>query len=110
MSVGYEHIDLKDCQKRQIYVCNTPNVSTDSVAELTVALLLLTARRLLEGNYRLSHGVLVFAQPETPLSPESFSSRADNGRGLILRAMTKTQCYNLFISYSNQQFDIGYFR
>lgn len=50
MSVGYEHIDLKDCQKRQIYVCNTPNVSTDSVAELTVALLLLTARRLLEGT------------------------------------------------------------
>ena len=50
MSVGYEHIDLKECQARQIYVCNTPNVSTDSVAELTVALLLLTARRLLEGR------------------------------------------------------------
>ena len=49
MSVGYEHIDLKECQKRDIGVCNTPNVSTDSVAELTVALLLLTARRLLEG-------------------------------------------------------------
>ena len=50
MSVGYEHIDLTECQNRQIYVCNTPNVSTDSVAELTVALLLLTARRLLEGT------------------------------------------------------------
>ena len=33
------------------------------------------------------------------------SSRADNGRGLILRAMTKIPCYNLFITYSDPQFD-----
>ena len=49
MSVGYEHIDVEECKRRHIRVCNTPNVSTDSVAELTVSLLLLTARRLLEG-------------------------------------------------------------
>ena len=49
MSVGFEHIDVEECKKRNIRVCNTPNVSTDSVAELTVSLLLLTARRLLEG-------------------------------------------------------------
>ena len=29
-------------------------------------------------------------QPETPLSAKSFSSRADNARGLILRLITKT--------------------
>lgn len=50
MSVGYEHIDFEECQKHGIVVANTPNVSTDSVAELTVSLLLLTARRLLEGT------------------------------------------------------------
>ena len=50
MSVGYEHIDVEECQKRGIVVTNTPNVSTDSVAELTVGLLLLTARRMLEGT------------------------------------------------------------
>lgn len=52
MSVGFEHIDVEECKKRNIRVCNTPNVSTDSVAELTVSLLLLTARRLLEGKKR----------------------------------------------------------
>ena len=52
MSVGYEHIDVEACKKRGIRVCNTPNVSTDSVAELTVSLLLLTSRRLLEGTSR----------------------------------------------------------
>ncbi|KAK3731018.1 hypothetical protein RRG08_066034 [Elysia crispata] len=49
MSVGYEHIDLHECSQRNILVANTPGVSTDSVAELTVALLLMTARRLPEG-------------------------------------------------------------
>ncbi|XP_053379359.1 glyoxylate reductase/hydroxypyruvate reductase-like [Mercenaria mercenaria] len=56
MSVGYEHIDLEACRARDVRVCNTPNVSTDSVAELTVALLLLTARRLLEGVQAVKDG------------------------------------------------------
>ncbi|XP_061163580.1 glyoxylate reductase/hydroxypyruvate reductase-like [Saccostrea echinata] len=56
MSVGYEHIDLKACQDKGIAVTNTPNVSSDSVAELTVALVLLTARRLLEGAYAVKNG------------------------------------------------------
>ena len=50
MSVGYEHIDLEECKKRNITVTNTPNVSTDSVAEVTVSLLLFTTRRLKEGQ------------------------------------------------------------
>ena len=39
------------------------------------------------------------------IRPESFSSRADNGRGLILRAMTKTPCYNLFTTYLYRYFE-----
>ena len=38
------------------------------------------------------------------MKPESVSSRADNGRGLILRAITKVPCYNLFITYSKTFF------
>lgn len=56
MSVGYEHIDLDECKKRGITVTNTPNVSTDSVAELTVSLLLMTSRRLKEGVRALKAG------------------------------------------------------
>ncbi|XP_050411723.1 glyoxylate reductase/hydroxypyruvate reductase [Patella vulgata] len=56
MSVGFEHIDVAECDKRNIVVANTPNVSTDSVAELTVALLLLTSRRLLEGVTAVKNG------------------------------------------------------
>lgn len=56
MSVGFEHIDIEACKKRGIRVCNTPNVSTDSVAELAVSLLLLTCRRLLEGVAAVKKG------------------------------------------------------
>ena len=35
---------------------------------------------------------------------ERFSSRADNGRGLILRLETKIPCYNQFITYSKPLF------
>ena len=40
-------------------------------------------------NQRLSHRVLVIAKVSTP---KSFSLRADNGQGLILRAITKPKC------------------
>lgn len=59
MSVGYEHIDVDECKSREIRVSNTPNVSTDSVSELTVALLLLTSRRLLEGVFNFKTSTLM---------------------------------------------------
>ncbi len=50
MSVGYDHVDVADCKKRGIPVGYTPDVLTDATAELTVSLLLATARRLHEGD------------------------------------------------------------
>ena len=74
MSVGYEHIDLEECKKRNIRVCNTPNVSTDSVAELTVSLLLLTTRRLLEGIlWTISPFPIVFSNCFENVQPFSFN-------------------------------------
>ncbi|CAF1479174.1 unnamed protein product, partial [Didymodactylos carnosus] len=49
LSVGYDHIDVNECQKRHIPIGYTPNVQTNSMADLTVALLLATSRRLIEG-------------------------------------------------------------
>ena len=50
MSVGFEHIDLKAATDRGIYVCNTPGVLTEAVADYTLALLLATARRMTEAD------------------------------------------------------------
>jgi len=53
LSVGYDHIDIDECRKRGIAVGNTPDVLTDAVAELTIALLLATSRRLFEAEKAL---------------------------------------------------------
>jgi len=50
MSVGYEHLDMSECRARNIVVGYTPDVLTDATAELTVALLLATSRRLIPGK------------------------------------------------------------
>lgn len=49
MSVGYDHIDLEECKKRNIAVGNTPVISTESVADFALTLLLSAARRIPEG-------------------------------------------------------------
>jgi len=53
MSVGHDHIDMEECKKRGIRVGFTPDVLTHATAELTVALLLATSRRLMEGMHSL---------------------------------------------------------
>ena len=44
--VGYDSIDTAAAAARGIRVCNTPGVNHDAVAELTIALMLMAARRL----------------------------------------------------------------
>ncbi|XP_077381170.1 glyoxylate reductase/hydroxypyruvate reductase [Festucalex cinctus] len=50
MSVGFDHLSLEELKRRGIRVGYTPDVLTDAVAELTVALLLATSRRLIEAT------------------------------------------------------------
>ena len=50
MSVGTDHIDVLECKRRDIYVATTPDIASDSAAELTVALILMVTRRIPEGR------------------------------------------------------------
>jgi len=50
VSVGYEHIDVHECKARNVLIGYTPDVLTNTTAELTMALLLATSRRLMPGN------------------------------------------------------------
>lgn len=56
MSVGFDHLNLEELKKRGIRVGYTPDVLTDAVAELTVALLLATSRRLIEAAHEAKIG------------------------------------------------------
>ncbi|AEV16662.1 Glycerate dehydrogenase/glyoxylate reductase [Thermus sp. CCB_US3_UF1] len=48
-SVGVDHVDLEAAKARGIRVTHTPGVLTEATADLTLALLLAVARRLVEG-------------------------------------------------------------
>ena len=48
IAVGYNNIDVEAATKRGIRVSNTPGVVTDATADLAFALLLASARRLVE--------------------------------------------------------------
>jgi glyoxylate reductase len=49
VAVGYNNVDLVAAEMRGVLVTNTPGVLTDATADLTWALILATARRLVEG-------------------------------------------------------------
>ena len=53
MAVGYDHLDLPAIKERNIKVGYTPDVLTQATAELTLALLLATSRRLFEASEQL---------------------------------------------------------
>jgi len=74
MSVGYDHVDVEACRERGIAVGNTPGVLTDTTADLAVALLLATARRLPEAINAVKEGAWPPWQPEWMTGRDVFGS------------------------------------
>lgn len=56
MSIGLDHIDLKAAKARGIAVTNTPDVLTDDVADIGMALVLAVARRIVVGDRHVRDG------------------------------------------------------
>ncbi len=56
VAVGYNNIDVNACTRRKVMVTNTPGVLDDTTADLTWALLLSTARRVVEADQFLRSG------------------------------------------------------
>jgi glyoxylate reductase len=56
VAVGYDNVDLEAAAERGVVVTNTPGVLDDATADLTMALLLASARRLAEGDRLVRSG------------------------------------------------------
>ena len=54
--VGYDHLDLNAASKSKIRVTNTPDVVTDATADIAMTLILMTARRTIEGDKLVRSG------------------------------------------------------
>lgn len=55
-AVGYDNINLNDCENRPILVSNTPGVLDNATADLTFALLLAAGRRIVEADNYVRSG------------------------------------------------------
>ncbi len=70
MAVGYDNVDVAAAQARGIPVGNTPGVLTNATADLTFALLLASARRLVESMDYVRTGRWKTWGPKTLLGTE----------------------------------------
>ena len=91
MTSGFQPIGLITFARETYHhMCKLMNIANNMV--LSTSYVIISGIK----NYkRLSHGIW--------LSPD-LSTRADNGRCLIKRAINKMSCYNLFITHSNPLF------
>ena len=69
-AVGYDQIDVEACTRRGIAVTNTPGVLTAATADLAFALLLATARRVVEGDRQIRAGAWVGGWADAVLASE----------------------------------------
>jgi lactate dehydrogenase-like 2-hydroxyacid dehydrogenase len=88
--VGYNNIDVEAAKRYNIVVTNTPDVLTDDTADLAIALLLMTARRLGTGERELREGKWTGWRPTHHLGTRvSGKTLGILGLGRIGRAVAK---------------------
>ncbi|MCA1055550.1 D-glycerate dehydrogenase [Rossellomorea aquimaris] len=56
LAVGHDNIDLEAASRKGVLISNTPDVLTDTTADLTFALLMATARRIVEADRYIKKG------------------------------------------------------
>ncbi len=105
MAVGVDNIDLAACTRRGIPVGNTPGVLTEATADLTLALMLATARQLLPAAAGVKAGKWRTWDPLGYLGPELFGSTVGIvGLGRIgLATARRLQGFNVRLLYNNRR-------
>lgn len=74
MAVGYDSVDVAACTRRGIPVGNTPGVLTEATADLTLALLLATARQLARAAEAVKAGQWRTWEPLGYTGPDVYGS------------------------------------
>ncbi len=105
LAVGYDNIDLQAATSRGIPVSNTPGVVTDATADLTFALILASARRVVEGDQRVRAGRFRFFAPFIFLGQEvSGKTLGIIGLGEIGKAVARrARGFDMRVLYHNRR-------
>ncbi len=101
---GVDHIDLRSAAQKGIIVTNTPGVLTDDTADMTMALILATVRRLSEGDRLMRAGAWTGWRPTEMLGRRLSGLRLGIiGLGRIGRAVAaRAQAFGMTIHYHNR--------
>jgi len=102
--VGFDNIDLDAATKRDIPVSNTPDVLTPATADITLALILAVARRVVEGDRRTRTGRFRSWSPMLFLGREvSGKTLGIIGMGRIGKAVARrARGFDMQILYHNR--------
>lgn len=101
---GFDNIDIQTASEHNIYVTNTPLVSTVSTAELTLGLMLGISRRIAEGDRIMREGSFAGWAPLYQLGTElSHKTLGIIGIGNIGKAVAKrAKAFDMDIIYYNR--------
>ncbi|KAM9776582.1 putative 2-ketogluconate reductase isoform 2-T2 [Syngnathus typhle] len=83
--VGYDHLDLPYIARLGVKVANTPGVVSDCTADMAMALLLASARNIVEGHR-------IMMDPDTSVMPEYLGSIKVSGSTLGIIGMGTIGC------------------
>ncbi|RJF88519.1 D-glycerate dehydrogenase [Oleomonas cavernae] len=101
---GVDHIDLAAARQRGITVTNTPGVLTEDTADMTIALILSTSRRLAEGERVVRSGEWSGWSPTWMLGRRIWGKRLGIvGMGRIGTAVARrARAFGMSIHYHNR--------
>ena len=102
---GVDHIDVTSALRRGITVTNTPGVLTEDTADMTMALILSTARRLTEGAQIIPAGLWTGWSPTWMLGRRIAGKRLGIvGMGRIGQALARrARAFGMSIHYHNRR-------
>ncbi|MEM2202932.1 MAG: glyoxylate reductase [Sulfolobales archaeon] len=109
MAVGYDNIDVECATQHGIYVTNTPGVLTEATADLALALILATARRIVEGDHFVRWGE--WWRTGTPFHPKMMLGMELYGKTLGIIGMgrigiavaRRAKAFNMKIIYYSRR-------
>jgi glyoxylate reductase len=105
MAVGFDNIDVEAATARGVLVTNTPGVLTETTADFAFALLLATARRLVEGDRLARSGGWPTWHPSFLLGQDVYGATLGIvGMGAIGRAVARrARGFGMRILYADNQ-------
>jgi len=103
--VGVDHIDIPAALAKGIAVTNTPGVLTEDTADLTMALIMAVARRILEGAQAVQAGTFTGWTPTWMMGRRVTGKRLGIiGMGRIGQAVARrAKAFGLQIHYHNRK-------